>query len=84
MLAAVLPAVRAVDGVIDVETRLDYAIDDTRLRHDGDQLETAKSRGPPEAAGDSSHPRAGPWSLCRVRTARCNRPGLMACGKIAP
>jgi CBS domain-containing protein len=31
MLAAVLSAVRAVDGVIDVETRLGYAIDDTRL-----------------------------------------------------
>jgi CBS domain-containing protein len=43
MLAAVLPAVRAVDGVIDVETRLDYAIDDTRLPHGGDHLETAKS-----------------------------------------
>ena len=31
MLAAVLPAVRAVDGVIDVEAQLGYAIDDTRL-----------------------------------------------------
>ena len=44
MLKLLLPAVRAVDGVIDVETRLDYAIDDTRLLHDGGQLETAKSR----------------------------------------
>jgi CBS domain-containing protein len=31
MLAALLPAVRAVDGVIDVEGRLGYAIDDSRL-----------------------------------------------------
>ena len=31
MLAAVLPAVRAVDGVIDVTAQLDYAIDDSRL-----------------------------------------------------
>ena len=31
MLAALLPAVRAVDGVIDVEGQLGYAIDDTRL-----------------------------------------------------
>jgi len=43
MLAAALPAVRAVDGVIDVESRLDYAIDDTRLPHDVDQSETVKS-----------------------------------------
>jgi osmotically-inducible protein OsmY len=33
MLAAVLPAVRAVDGVIDVTAQLDYAIDDSRLPH---------------------------------------------------
>lgn len=31
MLAAVLPAVRAVDGVIDVTAQLRYAIDDSRL-----------------------------------------------------
>jgi CBS domain-containing protein len=31
MLAAVLPAVRAVDGVIDAEAQLSYAIDDTTL-----------------------------------------------------
>ena len=36
MLAAVLPAVRAVDGVIDVEAQLSYAIDDTRLPHTAD------------------------------------------------
>lgn len=34
MLAALLPAVRAVDGVIDVEGQLGYAIDDTRRPHD--------------------------------------------------
>lgn len=33
MLAALLPAVRAVDGVIDVEGRLSYAIDDTGRPH---------------------------------------------------
>ena len=33
MLAIVLPAVRAVDGVIDVTAQLDYAIDDSRLSH---------------------------------------------------
>jgi CBS domain-containing protein len=31
MLALIQPAVRAVDGVIDVEAKLGYAIDDTRL-----------------------------------------------------
>ena len=31
MLAVLLPAVRAVNGVIDVEGQLGYAIDDTRL-----------------------------------------------------
>jgi CBS domain-containing protein len=31
MLALIQPAVRAVDGVIDVETQLGYTIDDTRL-----------------------------------------------------
>jgi CBS domain-containing protein len=31
MLALIQPAVRAVDGVIDVEAQLGYAIDDTRL-----------------------------------------------------
>jgi CBS domain-containing protein len=31
MLALIQPAVRAVDGVIDVEVRLGYAIDDSRL-----------------------------------------------------
>jgi CBS domain-containing protein len=36
MLADVLPAVRAVDGVIDVEAHLSYAIDDTRLPHTAD------------------------------------------------
>lgn len=30
MLSIVLPAIRAVDGVVDVEGQLDYAIDDTR------------------------------------------------------
>lgn len=29
MLAAVLPAVRAIDGVIDAEGEFTYAIDDT-------------------------------------------------------
>jgi CBS domain-containing protein len=33
MLGDLLPAVRAVDGVIDVEARLGYAIDDTRTPH---------------------------------------------------
>jgi CBS-domain-containing membrane protein len=37
MLAALLPAVRAVDGVIDVEGQLGYAIDDTRLPASADQ-----------------------------------------------
>ena len=32
MLARLLPAVRAVDGVVDVEGQLSYAIDDTRRR----------------------------------------------------
>ena len=32
ILAAALRAVRAVDGVIDVEAQLGYAIDDIRLR----------------------------------------------------
>jgi CBS domain-containing protein len=36
MLADVLPAVRAVDGVIDVEAKLNYAIDDTRLPRTAD------------------------------------------------
>jgi CBS domain-containing protein len=40
MLAAALRAVRAVDGVIDVESQLGYAIDDIRLPIDGDQPET--------------------------------------------
>ena len=31
MLSAVLPAVRSVDGVIDAEAQLSYAIDDTKL-----------------------------------------------------
>jgi CBS domain-containing protein len=31
MLAGILPAVRAVDGVIDAEAQLSYAIDDTAL-----------------------------------------------------
>jgi CBS domain-containing protein len=31
MLSAVLPAVRAVDGVVDVEGQLSYEVDDTRL-----------------------------------------------------
>ena len=43
MLSALLPAVRAVDGVIDVEGRLGYAIDDARLPRDADQLETVNS-----------------------------------------
>jgi len=33
MLAFLLPAVRAVDGVVDVEGQLSYAIDDTRRPH---------------------------------------------------
>ena len=40
MLAVLLPAVRAVDGVIDVEGQLGYAIDDTRLPHSADQPNT--------------------------------------------
>ena len=43
MLAALLPAVRAVDGVIDVAGQLGYAIDDTRLPHGSDQPETTTS-----------------------------------------
>jgi hypothetical protein len=31
MLSLVLPLTRAVDGVIDVEGQLSYAVDDTRL-----------------------------------------------------
>jgi hypothetical protein len=41
-----LRAVRAVDGVIDVESQLGYAIDDIRLPHDADQLETVVSSVP--------------------------------------
>jgi CBS domain-containing protein len=44
MLAAALRAVRAVDGVIDVESQLGYAIDDIRLPIDGEQPETVNSR----------------------------------------
>jgi CBS domain-containing protein len=33
MLELVLPAVRAVDGVVDAESHLGYAIDDTRAPH---------------------------------------------------
>ena len=43
MLAAALRAVRAVDGVIDVESQLGYAIDDIRLPLGPDQLETVGS-----------------------------------------
>ena len=43
MLPAALRAVRAVDGVIDVESQLGYAIDDIRLPHDVEQLETVSS-----------------------------------------
>jgi CBS domain-containing protein len=43
MLTALLPAVRAVDGVIDVAAQLGYAIDDTRPPHGSDQLETVNS-----------------------------------------
>ena len=43
MLAAALRAVRAVDGVIDVESQLGYAIDDIRLSLGPDQLETVGS-----------------------------------------
>jgi CBS domain-containing protein len=43
MLAAALRAVRAVDGVIDVEAQLGYAIDDIRLPLGPDQLETMGS-----------------------------------------
>jgi CBS domain-containing protein len=38
MLPAALRAVRAVDGVIDVESQLGYAIDDVSLPRDTDQL----------------------------------------------
>ena len=38
MLPAALRAVRAVDGVIDVESQLGCAIDDVSLPHDTDQL----------------------------------------------
>ena len=44
MLAAALRAVRAVDGVIDVDNQLGYAIDDIRLLpHGSYQLETVSS-----------------------------------------
>ena len=43
MLAAALRGVRAVDGVIDVESQLGYAIDDIRLPLGPDQLETVGS-----------------------------------------
>jgi len=43
MLAATLRAVRAVDGVIDVEAQHGYAIDDIRLPHGSDHLETVSS-----------------------------------------
>jgi CBS-domain-containing membrane protein len=46
MLDALLPAVRAVDGVIDVEGHLGYAIDDSRLPH-GHEF------GPPGTIGSS-------------------------------
>jgi CBS domain-containing protein len=39
MLPAMLRAVRAVDGVVDVESQLGYAIDDISLPHDADRLE---------------------------------------------
>jgi CBS domain-containing protein len=48
MLAALLPAVRAVDGVIDVEGQLGYAIDDTRLQHGAVQPDTMSSPGGPQ------------------------------------
>ena len=38
MLPAALRAVHAIDGVIDVECQLGYAIDDISLPHDADQL----------------------------------------------
>ena len=38
MLPAMLRAVRAVDGVVDVESQLGYAIDDITLPRDADQL----------------------------------------------
>ena len=47
MLAAALRAVHAVDGVIDVDSQLGYAIDDIRLPHGSDQLETAGSPAGP-------------------------------------
>jgi CBS domain-containing protein len=43
MLAAVQPAIRAVDGVIDVIGRLGYAIDDTRRLPQPDEPETPQS-----------------------------------------
>ena len=70
MLAAALRAVRAVDGVIDVESQLGYAIDDISL-----------PRVPVAAAGFSGqsvarglaqgHSATGPWSLCRAGIPRC-------------
>jgi len=39
MLPAMLRAVRAVDGVVDVDSQLGYAIDDISLPHDADRLE---------------------------------------------
>ena len=45
MLAFLLPAVRAVDGVVDVEGQLSYAIDDTRrpYRPEHDEIDTPSS-----------------------------------------
>jgi len=43
ILAAAPRAVRAVDGVIDVEAQLGYAIDDIRLPLGPDQLEEVGS-----------------------------------------
>ena len=62
MLPAALRAVRAVEGVIDVESQLGYAIDDIRLpRVPVAGLLTVNVRI--GGSGASSHPTAGPSSL---------------------
>jgi hypothetical protein len=49
MLALIQPAVRAVEGVIDVEAQLSYAIDDTRLPVAADLTDLLTTRDPPVA-----------------------------------
>ncbi len=52
MLTLILPAVRGVDGVIDVEGELRYAVDDTRPLPDPERDESPLTRGihPPVAS----------------------------------